>query len=100
MSVNVRTAKAAYEAFRSGDMETLAAMFADDAEWVTSDELPLGGTTRGRDAIIGNFKQIPDYWSSTTSSPRSSSTRATGLRSGGHSGPPVRAGASSPDLPT
>lgn len=63
MSSNVETAKAAYEAFSSGDMETLAGMFADDAEWVSSDELPLGGTTRGRDAIIANFTQIPSYWS-------------------------------------
>lgn len=63
MSTNVETAKAAYQAFSSGDMETLKGMFGEDAEWVTSDELPLGGTTRGRDAIIANFTQIPSYWS-------------------------------------
>ncbi|MEK6278339.1 MAG: nuclear transport factor 2 family protein [Actinomycetota bacterium] len=59
---NVDTAKSAYEAFGSGNMEGLKELFAEDAVWLTSDELPLGGETRGRDAIIGNFTQIPDYW--------------------------------------
>jgi ketosteroid isomerase-like protein len=60
---NVDTARAAYEAFGSGDMATLAGYFAEDAEWQTSDELPDGGTTKGRDAILENFGRIPQYWS-------------------------------------
>jgi ketosteroid isomerase-like protein len=56
-------ARQAYEAFSQGDLETLKEGFAEDAEWVTSDELPLGGVTRGRDEILGNFAQIPNYWS-------------------------------------
>jgi ketosteroid isomerase-like protein len=60
---NVETATAAYKAFGSGDLETLSGMFAEDAEWLTSDELPLGGLVKGRDAIMGNFAQIPSYWS-------------------------------------
>lgn len=60
---NVSAAKAAYDAFSSGDLEGLKEMFAEDAEWLTSDELPLGGLTSGRDAIIENFSQIPSYWS-------------------------------------
>jgi uncharacterized protein len=60
---NVEAAKAAYQAFGSGDMEALAGMFADDAEWLTSDELPLGGKVSGRDQIMANFAQIPSYWS-------------------------------------
>ena len=63
MSDNVDAAKAAYEAFTNGDMETLKGLFAEDAEWLSSDELPLGGTTTGRDAIIANFGQLPSYWS-------------------------------------
>lgn len=59
---NVDTARAAYEAFSSGDMDALREMFADHAEWVTSDELPLGGHVAGGDAIMDNFSQIPDYW--------------------------------------
>jgi ketosteroid isomerase-like protein len=61
---NVDTARSAYEAFGRGDLEALQENFAEDAVWVTSDELPLGGETQGREAIIGNFAQIPNYWSS------------------------------------
>jgi ketosteroid isomerase-like protein len=59
---NVDDAKSAYQAFSSGDMETLKEGFSEDVVWVTSDELPLGGETRGRDAVIENFTQIPNYW--------------------------------------
>jgi uncharacterized protein len=60
---NVDTARSAYEAFGRGDLEALQSDFAEDAVWATSDELPLGGEVRGRDAIMGNFAQIPNYWS-------------------------------------
>jgi ketosteroid isomerase-like protein len=60
---NVDEARAAYDAFSSGNMERLSEGFAEDAEWVTSDELPLGGVTSGREAILANFAQIPNYWS-------------------------------------
>jgi ketosteroid isomerase-like protein len=66
---NVDTARSAYEAFGRGDMDALKEDFAEDAVWVTSDELPLGGETRGRDAIIANFAQIPNYWSSFSVEP-------------------------------
>ena len=59
---NVDTARAAYEAFGKGDMDTLRELFADHAEWLTSDELPTGGHVAGRDAIMENFGQIPNYW--------------------------------------
>jgi ketosteroid isomerase-like protein len=59
---NVDTARSAYEAFGSGDMAALQEGFAEDAVWVTSDELPLGGEVKGRDEIMGNFAQIPNYW--------------------------------------
>jgi ketosteroid isomerase-like protein len=61
---NVETARSAYAAFGSGDMEALRDSFAEDAVWVTSDELPLGGVVEGRDQILANFAQIPNYWSS------------------------------------
>ena len=59
---NADAAKNAYGAFSQGDLETLREGFAEDAEWQTSDELPLGGVTRGRDAIMENFAQISNYW--------------------------------------
>ena len=42
---------------------------SEDAVWVTSDELPLGGETKGRDAIMANFAQIPNYWTSFSVEP-------------------------------
>jgi ketosteroid isomerase-like protein len=66
---NVDTARTAYEAFGRGDLESLSNDFAEGAVWYTSDELPLGGETRGRDAIMANFAQIPDYWSSFSVEP-------------------------------
>lgn len=66
---NLDTARSAYEAFGRGDLAALQENFAEDAVWYTSDELPLGGETRGRDAIIGNFAQIPNYWSSFSVEP-------------------------------
>ncbi len=66
---NADAAKDAYGAFGTGNLETLKAGFADDAEWWTSDELPLGGKTSGVDAIMENFAQIPNYWSSFSVEP-------------------------------
>jgi len=66
---NVDTARSAYEAFGRGDLEALSGDFADDAVWYTSEELPLGGETKGRDAIMANFAQIPNYWSSFSVEP-------------------------------
>jgi len=66
---NVDTARSAYEAFGRGDLEALKEMLSEDSTWLTSDELPLGGETEGRDAIIGNFAQIPSHWSSFSVEP-------------------------------
>ena len=66
---NVDTARSAYEAFGRGDLAALQDDFAENAVWVTSDELPLGGVVEGRDAIMGNFAQIPNYWSSFSVEP-------------------------------
>jgi ketosteroid isomerase-like protein len=66
---NVDTARSAYEAFGRGDLATLQDSFAEDAVWVTSDELPLGGEVRGRDQILANFAQIPNYWTSFSVEP-------------------------------
>ena len=66
---NVDTARSAYEAFGKGDLASLQDSFAEDGVWVTSDELPLGGEVRGRDQILANFAQIPNYWSSFSVEP-------------------------------
>jgi uncharacterized protein len=66
---NIDAARASYEAFGRGDLEALREMLSEDSTWLTSDELPLGGETQGRDAILGNFSQIPNYWSSFSVEP-------------------------------
>jgi ketosteroid isomerase-like protein len=64
MSVeNVEVARAAYEAFRRGDLEGVGKYFADDVVWESPDTLPTGGVFRGRDAVLGSFAEIPKYWS-------------------------------------
>jgi uncharacterized protein len=67
MASNVEAAKEAYDAFGRGDLGALK--FSEDVVWVTSDELPLGGETRGRDAVLENFAQIPNYWSEFSVTP-------------------------------
>ncbi len=59
---NVETVRNSYDAFGRGDLQAVGATFGDDVEWLTSDSLPLGGLVRGRDAVLGNFAQIPQYW--------------------------------------
>lgn len=66
---NLDTARSAYDAFGRGDLEALREQFAEDAVWVTSDELPLGGEVKGRDEILANFAQIPNYWTSFSVEP-------------------------------
>lgn len=66
---NVDTARSAYEAFGRGDLEALGGMMSERTTWLTSDELPLGGETTGRDEVLGNFAQIPNYWSSFSVEP-------------------------------
>lgn len=43
------------EAVRDGDTGMIADCFAADAVWVYPGDLPLSGTWRGRDAILGDF---------------------------------------------
>lgn len=62
MPDNVDTAKAIYEAFGKGDMEALKELFAEDAEWVSSEELPGGGTIKGHDANISGFGEVAGSW--------------------------------------
>jgi ketosteroid isomerase-like protein len=66
---NIDTARSAYDAFGRGDLASLKESFAEDGVWVTSDELPLGGVVEGRDEILGNFAQIPNYWSTFSVEP-------------------------------
>src|SRR3954470_5986346 len=66
---NVDAAPSSYATSGRGDLEALKEMLSEGSIWLTSDELPLGGETKGRDAILGNFTQIPSYWSSFSVDP-------------------------------
>ena len=59
---NVAAVQEAYQAFGQGDIAGAVAGIAEDADWVTSDELPLGGTLHGRDEIAKAWSQIPEYF--------------------------------------
>lgn len=42
-------------AAQAGDADRVRELFADDATWTLNADLPIGGTWRGRDAIVGEF---------------------------------------------
>ena len=55
---------------------------------MSSDELPLGGEVKGRDQVMANFAQIPNYWSSFSVDARGvHRRRRVRRRHAGHSGP-------------
>ena len=60
---DVENLQAGYQAFGSGDLEGATRDFADDVEWSTSDEVPNGDTTTGKQALIESWQRIPEYWS-------------------------------------
>ncbi|MGV0633531.1 nuclear transport factor 2 family protein [Mycolicibacillus trivialis] len=63
------TVKKAYEMFHAGDVAGMKDLFADDAVWHSSDEVPLGGALHGSDAIIDMMTRIPEYWTSVILEP-------------------------------
>ena len=50
---NVDLVRSAYEAFGSGDMDSVTRLFAD-TEWHEAEGMPYGGTFTGADAILSN----------------------------------------------
>jgi ketosteroid isomerase-like protein len=47
-----------YEAFNSGDIPTLAQLFADDLVWHSAGRGSLSGDFNGRDATLAHFGQL------------------------------------------
>jgi uncharacterized protein len=54
MSQNTDALKDGYEAFNNGDVERVAAVFADDASWEgpNTEGLPMSGKHEGKDAVL------------------------------------------------
>jgi ketosteroid isomerase-like protein len=60
MSENSEALKRGYEAFNSGDVETVSALFTDDISWKgpNSDGMPMSGMNEGKDAVLQALGQI------------------------------------------
>jgi hypothetical protein len=60
---NVSLHRKGHDAFRSGDIDTLSGLFAEDTVWHWPGRSEFGGEFRGRDAILellGRFGQRAD----------------------------------------
>jgi uncharacterized protein len=71
MSENVDTLQRGYDAFNSGDGETLAGVFAEDVRWEgTNDErVPGAGTFDGRDDVLAALGKSTEAFDSVQSHP-------------------------------
>ena len=71
MPANVDTLKRGYEAFNSGDAETLAGVFAEDVRWEGSndDRVPGAGTFDGRDDALAALGRAVEPFESISSQP-------------------------------
>ncbi len=54
-----------YEAFSTGDMDTLRTLFTEDAAWHVSGHNQLSGERRGVDAILGYFGELMEVTNGT-----------------------------------
>ena len=71
MSENTDALKRGYDAFNSGDVETLSGVFAEDVRWEGSNDerVPGAGTFDGRDDVLNALGQATEPFESITSSP-------------------------------
>lgn len=63
---NIEIVQEAYRTFGNNEFEAFFALFEDNFEWNVLDGLPFGGRYRGRDEVMGVFKQIQDDWETFT----------------------------------
>jgi ketosteroid isomerase-like protein len=54
---NIATFRSIYEAFSTGDLDTLATFFDEDVVWNTPGQHPLAGTHKGREATFASFAE-------------------------------------------
>ncbi len=59
---NTKLVQKTYELFKSGDIETLLGMYADDASWETPkvENAPFGGKISGRENIAEFFSRLDE----------------------------------------
>lgn len=51
-----------YEAFGAGDIPTILATLDEDVDWRSPENLPHGGSYRGRDGVGAFFQAIGENW--------------------------------------
>ena len=59
---NIDTAKAAHQAFRTGDLAALKDSMASDVVWWSSEETEPGGERHGVDEVMQMFMALPEHW--------------------------------------
>jgi ketosteroid isomerase-like protein len=66
MSENSDALKGGYDAFNSGDADTLAELYTDDVTWEgpNTDGVPMSGKTEGKDAVLQALGQIGEMFES------------------------------------
>jgi uncharacterized protein len=71
MSENTDALKKGYDAFNSGDLEGVAALFAEDVRWegTNDDRVPGAGTFDGRDDAMKALGEAAGAWDSIKSNP-------------------------------
>ena len=55
---NLIAARAGYEAFATGDMATVASLFADEIVWHSAGDNILTGDYEGKEAVFGYFAKL------------------------------------------
>jgi ketosteroid isomerase-like protein len=71
MSENSDALKRGYEAFNSGDTETVAALYTDDVTWEgpNSEGVPMSGKHEGKDAVLQALGEVGELFESFSVSP-------------------------------
>jgi len=63
---NVDLLRKGYEAYSTGDMDTITALFADDIVWHVAGRSPLAGDYKGRDQVFGFFGKLMELSDGTS----------------------------------
>ena len=71
MSENSDALQRGYDAFNSGDIDTVAEIFADDIKWEgpNTEGVPMSGSHDGKDAVLQALGQIGESFESFNVSP-------------------------------
>jgi ketosteroid isomerase-like protein len=71
MSQNSDAVRRGYDAFNSGDIDTVRQIFADDIRWEgpNTDGVPMSGVNEGNDAVIQALGQIGENFETFQVSP-------------------------------